>query len=49
MLIKYNCDLHQKMEKEGIPHIYDEYPGGHEWPYWSEHIITSLKFFAAQL
>ncbi len=49
LLINYNRDLHQKMEKEGILHIYDEYPGSHEWPYWSEHIITSLKFFAAQL
>ena len=48
-LINYNRDLHQKMEKEGIPHVYEEYSGGHEWPYWSEHIITSLKFFAEQL
>jgi putative tributyrin esterase len=49
LLINYNRDLHQKMEKEGIPHIYEEYSGGHEWPYWSEHIIDSLNFFAAQL
>lgn len=49
MLLKYNRDLHQKMEKEGMPHIYEEYPGGHEWTYWAEHIITSLKFFAEQL
>ena len=49
LLINYNRDLHKKMEKEGIPHVYEEYPGGHGWPYWSEHIVTSLKFFAAQL
>ena len=49
LLISYNRDLHRKMEKEGILHIYNEYPGSHEWPYWSEHVITSLKFFAAQL
>ena len=49
LLINYNRDLHQKMEKEGILHIYEEHPGGHEWPFWSEHIITSLKFFAEQL
>lgn len=48
-LINYNRELHKKMEKEGISHTYDEYPGGHEWHYWSEHIITTLKFFAAQL
>ncbi|HWD86910.1 MAG TPA: alpha/beta hydrolase-fold protein [Mucilaginibacter sp.] len=45
-LLKYNRDLHQKMEKAGIPHIYEEYPGAHEWPYWSQHIITTLEFFA---
>lgn len=49
LLIKYNRDLHQKMEKEGILHIYEEYPGGHDWPYWSAHIITSLEFFAGHL
>jgi putative tributyrin esterase len=48
-LINYNRVLHHKMENEGIPHIYEEYKGGHEWPYWSEHIIASLKFFAGQL
>ncbi|MBS1524405.1 MAG: esterase family protein [Bacteroidetes bacterium] len=49
LLLNYNRDLHKKMEKEGILHLYEEYPGGHEWPYWSEHVIDSLKFFAAQL
>jgi len=49
ILIKYNRELHHKMENEGIPHTYEEYPGGHEWNYWTEHIITSLKFFAKQL
>jgi putative tributyrin esterase len=48
-LINYNRDLHHKMQKEGILHTYEEYPGGHEWSYWSAHIIYSLKFFAAQL
>lgn len=49
LLINHNRELHRKMEKEGILHIYEEYPGGHEWPYWSEHVITTLKFFAEQL
>jgi putative tributyrin esterase len=49
LLIKYNRELHKKMDREGIPHIYEENPGGHEWSYWSEHIITSLKFFAGLL
>jgi putative tributyrin esterase len=49
ILVKYNRELHKKMDREGIPHIYEEYPGGHEWPYWTKHIITSLEFFAQQL
>ncbi len=49
ILIGYNRELHQKMDNEGIPHTYEEYPGEHEWPYWSDHIITSLKFFAGRL
>lgn len=49
LLLKYNRDLRGKLEKAGIPHVYDEYPGGHEWSYWAEHVIDSLKFFAANL
>lgn len=49
LLVKYNRELHQKMEKEGIPHIYEEYLGGHEWSYWATHIIDSLNFFVANL
>ncbi len=49
LLINYNRALHKKLDNEGIPHIFEEYPGGHEWSYWSEHIIQSLKFFAANL
>ncbi|MDN3579536.1 alpha/beta hydrolase [Mucilaginibacter flavus] len=49
LLIAYNRDLHQKMLTAGIPHIYEEYSGGHEWPYWAKHVITTLRFFAGYL
>ncbi len=49
LLINYNRSLHKKMEAEGMLHHYEENPGGHEWSYWSKHIIQSLKFFAANL
>jgi enterochelin esterase-like enzyme len=49
LLINYNRSLHKKMVREGMPHTYDEYQGGHEWGYWSKYIIQSLKFFAAHL
>lgn len=49
LLINYNRDLHKKLDKEKIPHIYEENSGGHEWSYWAKHIISTLKFFASKL
>jgi len=49
LLIDYNRRLHIQMQAYGIPHIYEEYEGGHEWGYWKKHIGRSLKFFAALL
>jgi S-formylglutathione hydrolase FrmB len=49
LLIKYNRDLHDQLSKQNIPHIYEEFPGEHEWPYWTEHVRRSLRFFADRL
>jgi putative tributyrin esterase len=49
LLIDYNRQLHIQMQEYEIPHIYEEYKGGHEWNYWTKHIGRSLKFFAALL
>jgi enterochelin esterase-like enzyme len=49
LLISYNRALHKKMENAGMLHHYEEHPGGHDWPYWSRHIVETLKFFAANL
>lgn len=48
-LLRYNRELHAKLDKEGIPHIYEEYSGGHEWSYWARHVISNLKFFMSNL
>jgi len=47
LLIDYNRRLHIQMQEYGMPHIYEEYEGGHGWDYWAKHIGRSLKFFAA--
>lgn len=47
-LIGYNRLLHAQLEEQGIPHVYEEFAGGHEWPYWEEHISRTLQFFDAQ-
>jgi len=46
-LITYNRDLHTALNKEKIEHVYEEFPGAHEWSYWEEHVRKSLLFFAS--
>lgn len=48
-LIDYNRELHNRLKKENIKHIYKEYPGGHEWTYWEKYIKESLLFFASYI
>ena len=40
-----NCNLHQKMLKEGIPHEFYQRPGKHNWPYWYNAIKYQFLFF----
>ena len=49
LLIEPNRILHTQLVKHNIQHRYEEYPGGHEWPYWEEHIVDTLLFFGAQI
>lgn len=45
-LLEHNRALHSELERARIPHVYEEFPGGHEWNYWHEHLADSLRFFA---
>jgi enterochelin esterase-like enzyme len=45
-LLEDNRLLHQQLIENGIMHDYEEYEGGHEWPYWQEHVIDSMLFFS---
>lgn len=45
-LIDANRDLHRALEQQRIAHVYEEFPGGHEWPYWETHVEDSFRFFA---
>jgi putative tributyrin esterase len=40
-----NRELHDRLEWASIPHVYEEFPGGHEWPYWERHVADTLLFF----
>ena len=43
-LLAANRVLHEALLDAGVPHRFDEFPGGHDWAYWSEHIGDSLLF-----
>jgi S-formylglutathione hydrolase FrmB len=49
LLIEENRQLHRDLDARGIPHVYQEFPGGHEWPYWELHLADTLRFFAGVL
>ncbi|MDP4624503.1 MAG: alpha/beta hydrolase-fold protein [Akkermansiaceae bacterium] len=44
-LIEGNRRLYAELREAGISCSYQEFPGGHEWPYWVEHIRDTFLFF----
>jgi enterochelin esterase-like enzyme len=48
-LIEENRSLHRELTELKIAHTYDEFPGGHDWPYWTEHVRQTLAFCKAVL
>ena len=46
LLISHNQNLHTALKKNNVPHIYNEFDGAHEWPYWEEHIKDTFLFFS---
>ncbi|TWO34663.1 esterase family protein [Seonamhaeicola sediminis] len=47
-LLPANRELHQQLQENNIPHLYEEFPGGHEWSYWAKHVFRSINFFNNQ-
>ena len=48
-LLENNRDLHRALHARGIAHIYEEFRGGHTWPYWEQHHDDTLRFFGKVL
>ncbi|MBO5675928.1 MAG: esterase family protein [Bacteroidaceae bacterium] len=42
---KVNCNMHEKLLKEGIPHDFYVRPGGHTWNYWLTNIKYQFMYF----
>lgn len=41
-LVPENRELHEQLRGMGFPHIYEEGPGTHEWPFWNEYLRRGL-------
>jgi len=44
-LLEPNRALHKSLLEANIQHSYEEFNGGHEWPYWEKHLEDTLLFF----
>lgn len=44
-LLEANRLLHQQLKSATIPHEYQEFSGGHEWPYWQKQVEKTFLFF----
>jgi enterochelin esterase-like enzyme len=43
--LEHNRRLHRELDAQNIAHRYEEFPGGHDWTYWTAHLEDSLRFF----
>jgi len=48
-LLAGNRRFHQALLEEHIQHSYEEFPGGHEWPYWELHVEKTFLFCEKQM
>lgn len=46
-LLAGNRQLHAALEADEMAHEYNEFPGGHTWSYWQEHVVETLRFASA--
>jgi S-formylglutathione hydrolase FrmB len=48
-LLEQNRAFHRHLSALSIPHEYQEYPGGHDWAYWDDHVREAVAFHAKTL
>lgn len=47
--MKDNRELHRRLTALGVPHTFNEFPGGHAWGYWRSHLRESLMAVTANM
>ncbi len=48
-LLEANRSFKVQLEKLGIDHEYQEFPGDHNWTYWDEHVQEGIAFHRRNL
>lgn len=48
-LLDQNRSFHAHLDSLHIAHEYAEFPGGHDWAYWDEHVRQAIAFHARNL
>ena len=48
-LLDQNRAFHQHLDALQIPHEFEEFPGGHEWSYWDQHVRQAIAFHVGNL
>jgi len=43
-LIEVNRELHEALLQLRVPHVYEEFSGGHNWQYWTQQVRRTLAF-----
>jgi len=46
-LSEANRGLHRELTEAGVPHLFGESPGSHDWAYWRTSLEATLRFFAS--
>lgn len=48
-LLEGNRAFHRHLDELHIKHEYEEFPGGHDWAYWDEHVREAIAFHVRNL
>jgi enterochelin esterase-like enzyme len=37
------------LDERGVEHLWQANPGGHNWQYWTQHVVDYLQFYGNAL
>ena len=37
------------MTQHGVPHVFHEFPGSHDWGYWRAHVRDALRVITSKM